>query len=93
MNVAAGSKQTDAVNLGQVKALITAATGASSEAMAKAMPPAPPAVSVVRVGLNSAKDSAVSIRRELSELRALVGEQQKRIARLESRIADAASTR
>jgi autotransporter adhesin len=93
MNVAAGSRPTDAVNLAQVKALITAATGASPQAMAKAMPPAPPAVSVVRVGLNSAKDSADGIRRELSELRALVKEQQKRIAQLESRIADTASTR
>jgi len=93
MNVAAGSRPTDAVNLAQVKALIAAATGASPQAMAKAMPSAPPAVSVVRAGLNNAKDSADGVRGELSDLRALVREQQKRIAQLESRIVDAASRR
>jgi autotransporter adhesin len=88
MNVAAAVKNTDAVNLKQVKQLIAAAS-ASPAAVAAPVAPEPPAVSVVAVGPDNARHSGDDIRRELAELRALVRQQQQRIAQLESRVASA----
>jgi autotransporter adhesin len=88
VNVAAGVKPTDAVNLAQVKALIaSAASGASPAAAATPAAPEQPAISVVPVGIRSSDD----IRRELAELRSLVKRQQQRIAQLESRTFAAAA--
>jgi autotransporter adhesin len=100
VNVAAGVKPTDAVNLAQVKALIAAATGASSATAGMRLALEPPAVPVVAVGLDNTRHANDDIRRELAELRALVKRQQAmherqehRIAQLESHAVAAAAVR
>jgi trimeric autotransporter adhesin len=83
MNLAAGVKPTDAVNLAQVQAMLSAAPAS-----------APPLLPQSSGGADATpiKDGS-DIRRELTELRTLVREQQQRIAQLESRNVAAASTK
>jgi trimeric autotransporter adhesin len=91
MNVAAGVKATDAVNVAQLKAAVAAvASGASPAAAAMPVAPEPPAISVVAIGQDNARHPNDDIRRELAELRALVKQQQQQIAQLESRVVAAA---
>jgi autotransporter adhesin len=90
VNVAPGVNANDAVNLAQLQAAMAALAAAASPAVV-AMPAAtdPPAVSVARVG--DTGRGIEDMRRELSELRALVRQQQERIAALERRVVAAAS--
>jgi hypothetical protein len=89
MNVAPGKAANDAVTVAQLKAAVKAmASEATSAAVAVPVALEPPAVSVVRVG--GAGPTIEDMRREVAELRALVRQQQQRIAQLESRVAAAA---
>jgi trimeric autotransporter adhesin len=75
MNVAAAVKPTDAVNLAQVRGMLSAAAA-----------PATPMLPQSSGGADAATTKDVDdIRRELTELRTLVKQQQQRIAQLESR--------
>ena len=87
MNVAAGVAASDAVNVAQLNAAMAAMAAGSAAAVPVA--PTPPAVSAVAVGPN-ARISAEGLQRRLSELEALVRQQQQRIAQLERRAAAAA---
>jgi autotransporter adhesin len=89
-NVAVGVNNTDAVNLKQVQQLIAAATKASpAEVAAQAVAPELPAISVVAVTPHNARNANDELQQQLNELRALVKQQQQRIAQLESRVASA----
>jgi autotransporter adhesin len=92
MNVAAGKRPTDAVNVAQLQAAVAAAAAKATQTVT-AVPaaPPPPAVSVVPVRMNDARQVNDDLRRRLSELEVLVKQQQQRIAQLESR--SVASTR
>jgi hypothetical protein len=86
MNVAAGAKNTDAVNVAQLNAAVAAvAAGASPATAALPDAPEPPAVSVVAVGPNDTRHASAEMERRLAQLEALVKQQQERIAQLESR--------
>jgi autotransporter adhesin len=80
VNVATAVRPTDAVNLAQANALVAAAASGT-------LATRPPAVSVVRVGPEDTDQADGDVRRKLAELRALVRQQQQRIADLERRLA------
>jgi autotransporter adhesin len=91
MNVAAGVKATDAVNVGQLKAAVAAvASGAAPAAVAISETPEPPALSVRQVGLSHESRAFDVLQRQLAKLHVLVMQQQERIAQLENRVVSAA---
>ena len=93
MNVGAGKRPTDAVNVAQLQAAVAAATAKAKVTHAVTATPAappPPAVSVVPVGINDARQVNDDLRRRLYEPEALVKQQQHHIAQLESRIVPSA---
>jgi hypothetical protein len=74
-----------------ISAAVTAvASGASPATVTMPLAPEPPAVSVVTVRQDRARYTNDDVRRELAELRALVRQQQQRIAQLEGRVVAAA---
>jgi autotransporter adhesin len=95
VNVADGINPTDAVNLGQLQALLSGqapaagATGTVSHGQFEALLPAASASAAPRPAVVDSNSRLIDIERKLADLQALVQRQQERIAELENRRATA----